>query len=512
MIISPTYERKRSVIALLGGLLASLIYMGGTWLLSGNLALFAGLTLPALLLGLLLIKHIRLAIAFVVIYAPVEIFVQKWLPDGLAMASRFVSEALLLGLLLAVIADRLLSGKPWKRTPLDVPLVLFVSIGILSAVVNELPPAVLVMGLRITLRYVLLYYLIVQVGFNRRQVGHLLVALLAMAGFVMAVGLLQAAIGQPMTEFLRIPDIIYSDTAMRPLSQFVTGHGRYIFATLGRYDAFGIYSLYIMLIVTAFMLHHRQRSNAWGWLAIASLVCLILSLSRQAWVALYVVFWVWAITGRRKWASVILLTLFVIPALIFLLALVYPEFIRNYSIPELSQATFASRLLSSFSSDYIRVSSSTGGRLFVLRYVSERILELVPLLGFGPGRFGTITAQYFGYRDAALLGMSQSDVYLVFDVNWVTLLGQYGSLGLVAFILIFWQAWRRAVWLYRRTDDSLSRSVALAATGIIPAFLVLGFFGPNFEQRIVAMYAWLMMALVVALSSRQKAHEDRYRE
>ncbi len=507
-----TYEQKAAVFALVGGLLTALFYVGGLWSLPGHTALFIALALPVFCIGLLLIRHIRFAITLVVIYAPVEIFVQKWLPPGLDLVSRYATEALLVGLFLAVFAERLLNGKPWRRTPLDLPLFLFVVIGIVSAVVNQLPVIVLLMGLRITLRYLLLYYLVVQVGFNRQQVKKLLLALLVMAALVMVVGLLQAIIGPPMNRFLHIPDIMFGDTATRAISGFAAGHGRYIFSTLGRYDAFGIYAVYILLITLAYVFHHRRRHTAWTWLIVATLICLALTLSRQAWLALYITLWVWAIIGKKKWAIYVLFVLFVIPAAILLIALSFPDWVRYYGSANVGELTVITRILDAFSAGYLRVSSGSGGRLFVLRHVSERILELVPWLGFGPGRFGTITAQYFGYSDAELLGMTQGDVYLVFDVNWVTLLGQYGSLGLLAFLFVFWRAWRRTRWLYRHATDSLSRSIALATVGIIPAFMVLAFFGPNFEQRIVAMYAWLMIALVVTLSQHTETYEYSHRQ
>lgn len=507
-----TYEQKTAVFALAGGLFTSLLYVGGVWLLPGHAARFIALVLPIFCIGLLFIRHIRFAITLIVIYAPVEIFVQKWLPPGLDLASRYVTEALLVGLFLAVVAERLLSGKPWRRTPLDLPLCLFVAIGIVSAVVNQLPLVVLLMGLRITLRYLLLYYLVVLVGFNRQQVKKLLMAVLVMAAFVMTIGLLQAVIGPPMNRFLQIPDIMFGDTATRAISGFAAGHGRYIFSTLGRYDALGIYAVYILLITLAYVLHHRRRHIAWNWLIVATLICLALTLSRQSWLALYVTLWVWAIIGKKKWAIYVLFVLFIIPTAILLIALSFPDLVRYYGSAGAEQVTVITRILDAFSAGYLRVSSGSGGRLFVLRHVSERILEMSPWLGFGPGRFGTITAQYFGYSDADLLGMAPGDVYLVFDVNWVTLLGQYGSLGLLAFLFVFWRAWRRTRWLYHHAVDSLSRSVALATAGIIPAFMVLAFFGPNFEQRIVSMYAWLLIALVVTLSQRTETYEHSHRQ
>lgn len=418
---------RTAVVILASALLAGLIYSLGGWLLPARLALLAALALPVFLFTLLLIKHIRFTIALLIVYAPVEIFVQKWLPGDAGLASRYITEGLLLVLFLVVVVDRLLSDKPWKRTPLDIPLLLFVLIGVLSAVVNGLPAIVWGMGQRILLRYALLFYLVVQVGFNRQQTRRLLAAMLAMAGFVMAVGLLQAVLGPPMNQFLRIPDIVLNATATRKTSGFFVAHGRYIFSTLGRYDAFGIYALYILLLVVAYMLHHRPRRRTWAWLAAATLICLVLTLSRQSWLAMYAALWCWVVLSRKKWAVMVLSVLVLVPVLIMLAAFFFPD-LGRYSGAE-QERTVLTRILSSVSDDYLRVSSGSGGRLFVLRYVSERILELAPVLGFGPGHFGTITAQYFGYSDAQLLGMEQKDVYLVFDVNWVTLLGQYGALG-----------------------------------------------------------------------------------
>jgi hypothetical protein len=392
-----------------------------------------------------------------------------------------------------------LGGKPWKRTPLDLPLLLLVGTGVVSAVFNQVPPIVLLMGLRITLRYALLFYLVVQIGYSTAQARRLLLYLLGMATLVIGIGLVQAIVGPPMNEFLRVSDIQLNDTTRRAI-RFVMVHGRYIFSTLGRYDAFGIYALYILLIVLAWIINHPQRHRGWYFLGVATVIGLILSLSRQAWLAGYIALWVWAIAARKKWAALILLVLFAVPVLIVLLAFAFPDLVRYYSASEMGEITFVSRLLSSFSEDYIRVSSSAGGRLFVLREVSQRILELSPLTGFGPGRFGTLTASYYGYSNAEILGMTQGEVYLVYDVNWVTLLGQYGTIGVIAFLLVFRAGWYKAVSLYRTATDPFVRTVALAASGIVPAFLVLGFFGPNFEQRIVAMYPWLLLALVMTLS------------
>jgi hypothetical protein len=407
--------------------------------------------------------------------------------------------------LIALFADRVLSHKPWRKTPLDVPLLLFVGIGFLSAIVNRVSLVVAVAGLRILLRYVLLFYLIVQIRFTRESTRSLLIAMLGIASLVIGIGLAQAVVGPRLTNILRIQEARIGAQTIRTNSGVFNARGRFIFSTLGRYDALGIYCVIVFLLLFAFYLYRPRWRGKVSWLMLATGICLALTMSRQSWVALYVALWSWALSRKRKWNFTLMLTLVLVLIILAGAALLVPSLIRTFSPETLHQATVLTRLFAVFSKEYLKTSAYSAGRLYVIRFVGERILERAPLLGFGPGRFGTLTADYFGFSTAKLLDMPRGQVRLANDVNWITVLGQYGLIGSLAFLAMFVALLRYAWWLHNHTSDSLSKSIALACIGSIVAFLVLGFFGPNFEQRVVAMYVWLISGLTVALGYKRSA-------
>jgi hypothetical protein len=490
-------------------MLGPIIGSGYPWIaqrFSDQIALLVPLGIFGGAVLLVLLRRVSLVVFLVVLYAPVELFVQKWLPDTIGAASRFVSEALLLFILAALFTERLLLYKPWKRTPLDVPLFIFISVGVLSALVNQVPPLVAVLGLRILLRYVLLFYLVVQIGFSRKATRRLIVAMLGVASVVFGIGLAQALIGPSLTEVLHVAETKVGTTVLREsVSSGVSlARGRYIFSTLGRYDMLGQYTVIILLLLLALYLYYPRRRGILRWLILTTGICLLLTMSRQSWLAMYAALWSWALLSKKKWAIGLLPLLLLVPVTLVGMAYLFPHLVRYYPGSELVQATILTRSLEMFSSEYFEVSAYSAGRLYVLRYVGQRILQLVPLLGFGPGRFGSLTATYFQFSAAESLGMAEGQVRLVNDVNWISILGQYGLIGTLAFLVMFVALWRYARRMYKRLSDPLAKSVALVCVGSIVAFLVLGFFGPNFEQRVISMYVWLIAGLTVALARAEQ--------
>ena len=473
---------------------------------SAQIALLVPLGILGGAVVLVLMRRISVLVFLVVLYAPVELFVQKWLPGTIGSASRYVSEALLLIILIALFTDRLLSHRDWKRTPLDTPLLIFIGVGILSAMVNRVSPFVAVLGLRILLRYVLLFYLVVQIGLSRKATRRLIIAMLVVALVVIGIGLAQALIGPPLTEILQVQETSVGGRTLRGgVSSAVSyTHGRYIFSTLGRYDALGLYTVVILLLLLALYTYYPRRRGVLRWLVLATGICLVLTMSRTSWLGMYAALWSWALLSKKKWAIGLLFTLLLVPITLVGIAYFSPHLVRYYPGAELPQATLLTRALELFSPRYFEVSAYSGGRLFTLHFVGRRILEQAPLLGFGPGRFGALSATYFGFGVADLLGVEEWQVHLVNDVNWITILGQYGLIGALAFLMMFVALWRYARRMYNRLSDPLTKSMALACMGSIVAILVAGFLGPNFEQRAISMYVWLIAGLMVALARAEQ--------
>jgi len=510
-VISTKWHQASPIVFVI--LLGLMLGLGCAWIFhafSGRVALFVPLVLVAGIALLIFMRHIKLFVFFLVLYAPFELFVQKWLPGDIGLATRYMTEVFLLLIFMALVFDRLLYHKPWRRTPLDIPLLIFIGVGILSALVNQVSPLVALMGLRILLRYVLLFYLVVQIGFDHASVRRLLVAMFCVALVVAGIGLIQALIGPAMTEILRVPDIVIGEHTVRSVTGFFTAHGRYIFSTLGRYDALGMYNVIILLFSLALYIHYPRRRGIIGWLIVITGICLALSFSRQSWLALYAALWAWLfVLYKKKWAISLSAVLLVAPMILGMIVYLSPEIVRFYKGDEGVHISALARLVEVFSPEYRKISAYYAGRLFVLRFVGARILELAPFLGFGPGTFGTQSAAFFGFSNANLLGMQERQVFLVNDVNWITILGQYGLIGTAAFLMIFAVLFRYAWRMYKRLSDPLTKSVALACQGSIVALLLLGFFGPNFEQRVIALYVWLIAGLTVTLAHTEQRIASR---
>ena len=507
----PTRIAFISVIVLV---LMGMLTGGGFLWLSQNISIQIALLVPfGLVAGgvcLIFLGHIRFVIFLLVLYAPIELFIQKWLPGNIGSVSRFASEALLIMAIVTLLFDRVYRGKPWLRTPLDIPFGLFISAGLLSALVNQVPLIVATFGFRILLRYVLLYYLIIQIGLNKGQIQLLLKWVLLMGAWVVGIGLIQAVVGAPVTRFLSVPATTVGDTVVRAAvtSGVSLAHGRYIFSTLGRYDAFGLYLTIVLLLAISCFLHFPQYKFVLRWLILLSGIALLLTMSRTSWVALYLAFCTIILLRRHPRDSRFLGGLLGAPIFLLVIAAIFPHLVRYYAGDELMQASVLTRMLEPLSRRYFEISAYSGGRLFVLFFIGQRILEISPLVGFGPGRFGSLTAGYFGYNAADFLGMDANRISLLNDVNWIVLLGQYGLLGTLAFALMLLASLGYAWRTYRHTSDPLTKSVALASVGSIVVMLIASLWGPNFEQRVISMYVWSIAGLTVALGHLKHARSN----
>lgn len=479
------------------------ILVGSSLLLATNPRiwfLIVGL-LVGVVIFIVLLPNTRTIVLLVVIYAPFELLVYKFLPAPLNTVSRYATEALLLLTFVALIADRLLRQKTWKKTPLDIPLLLFVGAGILSGLVNAVSPVVTLLGMRILLRYVLLYYLITQIGFDRKTIRPLLAGMLGAAIIVVGLGFAQSLLGQSVSDFLTVQETTLGTITLRDLPPVRLAQGTYIYSTLGRYDLLGLYSALILLLLLSLFMHYPRRRTSLLLLLVPVGICLMLSMSRQSWLLVYTGLVAWVFVQRNiKLGTLLILA----PLVLTGLAMSLPHLVRYYSGSELSQASVLTRLLEPYSPEYRDISANSGGRLYVIFNVGSRILEETFLFGFGPGRFGSLTSEVFDFSAADLLSMSEWQLKFLNDVNWITVLGQYGVIGTTAFALMFGTLFRYAWRVYRRSADPLTKSVNLACLGSIAGLMTAAFAGPNFEQRVFSMYIWLFAGMAVSLARAER--------
>jgi len=416
---------------------------------------------------------------------PFEELFLKWAPEGPAYyAIRYGPElaiyALLLGTLARRVADR---RRPLlRRTPADLPLACFLTIAALSAFWNAAPPLLVAHGLRWMLRYVALYYLIVHLDWDERRRRRWLTLLLGVALMEAAIGIMQSVVGEPAWRFLA-PDYSKREWDFEEI-KWDPNFRRGVFATMGTYYALGTY----LAIWSILVLSWRWATGRRRYLAALGLLLtgLFLSYSRQALLALLLaaIACAWAHRRRRvvaAWAlvSVVYLGL---GAYVFLADVPIPASNIDRPVHE--------RFLGPFSRDYWIIDYTFGGRSYLLLDVGGRLLADAPLLGQGPGMFGTRASLL--YRSPVYERL-KIETRNLFDVYWVAILGQVGLLGVATYLWLLGSLLVAARRLARAPAESaFDRGLRLGFLAAGLGLTAACFFGPSLSDRYLSLLFWLL--------------------
>ncbi len=453
----------------------------------------------------ILLENPTTLLYLMVLYLPFEEFVEKWLPDGPVLyVARFGGELLLLAALLHILAQKINRGDALRWSPLDVALAAFLVVAALSTAINDVSITVAGLGLRVLLRYIAAFYIVINLDIDTAMAQKMVRGLVVTATVVSVIALFQALIGASFTEFLLPSETVIGGQVVKEAVRGQLGERTRVFATLGRYDTLGTF-LTVVLLVSGGLYTRLNRADIRliRVLWLFALPALALSYSRQSWVAVYVggLTVVWFARRPRTLAALIVVP----PVLVLTTALLFPDAVAYSS--DRAQVSLISRFLEPFSPEYLDISRNRFGRLYVLLEVGARIFERALWLGFGPGSFGSLTSRFLGFESGSLVDVPEGSAFLINDVNWITLLGQVGAVGLACFVWMLVRLGRTARRVAVGADHDFVRGLALGYVGLVVAFGLLGFFGPNFEVRQVSFYFWLLGGLVVALAHREKLVE-----
>jgi putative inorganic carbon (HCO3(-)) transporter len=456
------------------------------------------------------LRNIPLVILLLAVYTPFEEFVLKWLPETLASVLRFAPEAVI-GLLLAALVLRNMSrGTLWKRTPIDLPVLLFVAFSGLSALANNVPVTVWVLGIREFARYILLYYLVVYAELSSRFLKLMIIALMAAAAFEASLGLLQAVLGNRFGALLAPEPVYVSETMVRSgFSQILSGSTR-IFGTLGRYERFGIFTTAFLLLGLGLYLSLRRtlgRGMTLGFGAFALLLgpALALSFSRTSWFSLYAGTVVAFLLNRSKKIVALLLILPVLGTV----GLLSWSVLEDWRVAKTEEASLVQRYTATFSPGYVNVLLSRG-RLFSLLKVSPIILRDYTWLGLGPGTIGSTATgggtkspgllpeySHVDWLDVSEVGRAES-LTLLHDVGWASILAQMGVLGLLAFVWVVVELGVVAFRCYVTSSDRFLRGFSLGYVALLAAVVLANFAMFAFSYRGISMYVWLFGGMLAA--------------
>lgn len=420
----------------------------------------------------------RLGFLALVLFVPT----QFWWIDELRVLPgplRYLDDLLLVLLAARVVGDRLRSGTSLAATRWDLPILVFLSVGLLSALVNQTPAVHTLAGLRAPLLYALLLYLVANAPslFDRAYLDWIWRVMLTLA------------LLQPLTAFYQYPQRGFSADAL-------TG-------TLGRGGAndLGIFLLPFLFYLVS-LRFDAGRKPRWALPGVLLLsLTTILCGSRAAWfVAIGVVLLLWGrrLVRGRAWIAT--------SVAVALLALALNQVLVFQGAHSIRHAIGWKPIYAA-----LFLISSGGGNLAYFPLVWRLVQHhaVVPFLGLGPGMVSSTAAvhldaplyrnvlyDYFGQTMIGLDGNPESQVLATG--------GELGPVGLAAgFAMVavwFVEAWRAR----RQPSSDHERALATGVLASALAALVLTPIRNVWEIPHLAFALWLPGCILYA-SRRSRA-------
>lgn len=448
-----------------------------------------------------LLRRPQIAIFFLMLWIPLESFFINMIPGSVFPFVRFFPEVLIYGLAIMVIVN----WKKYKQKDFLGSFYLwffiFIILGIISALANSVEPTVAVLGIRQIIRFIFLVLIVSKIDLSPLWFKRFWILLTGVFLFEVILGFVQYLAGGALDAFLLPQDAgqIGALYASVGVDQF-WDLGTRVFATLGRYDRYGVFIGFISVIFFTMALYKDNRYKifkySWLWF-ILGVIAVILSSSRAAIFGLILaIIWLFGVILKKYWV----LAVFGIILAISAGSIIYYTYVAGINVQYLADspsANIAERVVEPFSRQSLVGNYYGYGRTFWLVNVPQVVVASSPLWGVGPGMFGSGTASTLNQRDVySELGLpwgAGGDIGVI-DNSWFSLWGEFGTLGLIAFaamIVVLYLMLGR----YQGKDKNFQYLTYGAQAAII--FMVFAsFFANHFEIRPSMLLLWLIPIVI----------------
>lgn len=450
-------------------------------------------------------------LGFLMYYLPFEPFLLKWVPDELYVYAKYGSELLVYVLVAATIFHIFFGDVKLRRTPIDVPFVLFVVVLVASSILNLLHPFHAILGMRQILRFMLLFFVTVFLAPSKRWMRYVLVGIAVIASLQLFLGVSQAVIGEKLDTFLlpgerrTLGEIQLSAGTV----QF-WDPGQRVFGTMGRYDQLGTFLAFFMLIGVAFFYGKavpKEYELPLRALLLAALPVLALTYSRSSWFGFlfgFMFIGAYMMRDKRVIAGMIIVPV-LLAGYLAVTGLVVHELIDT------PRQTLAERFFEAFSYERWRGEYYGLGRMYWIVQTVLKVVPSHPIFGVGPARYGggAVTALHDTtvYDDLGLpFGVYGTEGYI--DNNWFSLWGETGTLGLFAYFWLYGSLFLACVYVAENSKDPETRALALGVSAAMLAVMLNAFLATFLETRTLAPYLWVMTGLVISFAQREKLLES----
>lgn len=466
---------------------------------------FLGLGLVAAWVILLIsLKKPQIAILGLAAYFPFESFLLKFVPDDVYVYARFFPEVVLYFLCATVLIDWYSKGeRKVPAKPLLLAFGIFAVALTVSSVINVVDPTIAVLGIRQIVRFMFVAITLIFLKPSRKFVERLILVLIAIGLLEGVLGIVQALAGGALDSFLLATED--RNLGALTLSTGVTAfwdEGSRIFATLGRYDRLGnfLYITLLMAVAVVYETGFKKYRQILVPFFIVGIPALLLTFSRASWFSFLIGFvFIGVLLYRDKRVVAGVAT-----GMTLLLSYLALSGLQVKTLTEGSGQTLLERFFETFS--YARWSGEYYGLGRVYWFVQTLLVVVpaAPIFGFGPGQYGGgAVAALHNTTVYGLLGLPfgvyGTDGYV--DNNWLSIWGEVGTFGLIAFVTIFALSFRYALEVFRKSKNAWSKIVAASCMAIILAISFNAMLSTAFEIRTTGFYVWLLIGLVVSVGA-----------
>ncbi len=371
---------------------------------------------------------------------------------------------------LAIWLIKILISRDFKmrRTPLDLPILIFGAIYLITSLVS-ISPIKSILGsygridgsFLTVLFFIILYYLVVNNFRSKKEITGMILAVI--------ISTLLVAI----LSFMQIFGIYILPSEVTKIKTF---------NPIGTLNALAVFIMAVIPITTALALRKKNESRlSFAGISLLFFILLIIINVRSAWLGLFaasIVLVVMPLLEKKtdkKWL--------ILPAMIGLLSLAL-VFVTSPTTSNLPKETVL---------DYQNS----------IEQVKQAIKER-PVFGSGPE---TYAYDFSKFRSAEM--NNQENWSLRFDRAYSGILtsgATLGILGTVAYLLLIVISVITGIFNFRKATDEDTKYITLGATAVVTAVGVMSFF--YFANFALMMVMWLSLALIGTARKSQEAAAD----
>jgi hypothetical protein len=434
---------------------------------------------------------------FLIYYFSFSDFVLKFFPQSVAIALRYFPELLvyLLAACLLVKKFRVVSF------PLFWPLVFCAVTMTISGILNSSPITGVLGDFRSYFRFSAFSYVMWRTVITPRRIEQFVNGFLGLTIVQLIIGGLEL-IGGPPVKIFFAPALGWETGTPAVLSSSGSGQGSWLVdqgswlsGTLSNYNDYGMFMT--ISCVLALAMYFARKSSSYRWIAIASALAVVLSISRHALLLLIVAALALFIFHRRevkvvaclRWATAVLAAGCVV-------------FFLSGGV----NSVIAQRVASIANPAVVEGSPTENIRLYMTLVLPPRFLASYPFFGQGPipPSDEAPTGPFDPSQGPTLKAAPELPGWVtafVRDVVWVLILGLYGILGVMAFFFVFWTVAKKAREVRKNTDIPEAAAIAEACIVAVVVFLLGGFFSLEIIARDTIPAFWTLAGIVLSVYS-----------